>query len=303
LQTKLTNPTNLSQFIFPPYYDGFKGTITYVSENKYIVKGLYEELSQDKIKITELPVGTWTSDYKEFLETLMDNVDKTGKKITPLLKDIENMSTDTNVEFIIQFQKGKLEELKSETNGIEKALKLTSTISTTNQHLFDSSEKLKKYNTTIEIIDDFYDCRLIMYQKRKDYLIDLLRKELCILSNKAKYILEILNGTIDLRRMKKEDIHKMLLEKGYDEMDEFKYLVKMPMDSVSQENIDKIMKERENKELELSLLMTKTIQEIWLDELTVLKEKYVLLQKEKCFVEKESVTKITKVKKVKKVKA
>ena len=301
LQTKLTNPTQLSQFTFPPYYDGFKGTITYLSENKYIVKGIYEELSQDKIKITELPVGTWTSDYKEFLETLMDNVDKTGKKITPLLKDIENMSTDTNVEFILQFQKGKLEELKSETNGIEKALKLTSTISTTNQHLFDSNEKLKKYNTTIEIIDDFYDCRLIMYQKRKDYLIDLLRKELCILSNKAKYILEILNGTIDLRRMKKEDIHKMLLEKEYDEIDEFKYLIKMPMDSVSQENIDKIMKEKENKELELSLLMTKTIQEIWLDELSVLKEKYILFQKEKCVVEKETVLKIKKVKKVKKV--
>jgi DNA topoisomerase-2 len=101
------------------------------------------------------------------------------------------------------------------------------------------------------------------------------------LSNKAKYILEVLEGTIDLRRMKKEDIYNMLLKKEYDEIDEFKYLTKMPMDSVSEENIQRILKEKENKELELSLLMKKTIQQIWLEELETLKEKYMSFKQEK----------------------
>jgi DNA topoisomerase-2 len=262
------------------------------------VKGKYEEIGTDKIKITELPVGTWTSDYKEFLETLMDNVDKSGKKISPLLKDVENMSKDTDIHFIVHFQKGKLQELKTQSfendiNGVEKVLKLTSTLSTTNMHLFDSKEKLKKYDTVPQIIEDYYKCRLEMYSKRKQYLIDFMRKELCILSNKAKYILELLEGTIDLRRMKKEDIHKMLKEKEYDEMDEFKYLIKMPMDSVSEENVQKIMKEKENKEAELSLLMEKTIQEMWLEELEILKNKYVIFQKERN-VEEKPIIKITK---------
>jgi DNA topoisomerase-2 len=120
-----------------------------------------------------------------------------------------------------------------------------------------------------------------------------LKKELCILSNKAKYIVEVLEGTIDLRRMKKEDIHKMLKEKEYDEMDEFKYLIKMPMDSVSEENVHKIMKEKENKELELSLLMGKTIQEMWLEELEILKSKYLIFQKERS-TEEKPVIKVTK---------
>ena len=120
-----------------------------------------------------------------------------------------------------------------------------------------------------------------MYQQRKDYLLEFLRKELCILSNKAKYILEVLEGTIDLRRMKKEDIYNMLLKKKYDEIDEYKYLIKMPMDSVSEENIQRILKEKENKELELSLLMKKTIQQIWLEELEILKEKYIVFKQEK----------------------
>ena len=279
LQLKLSSQEPTIEFI--PFYDGFTGTITKVNESKFLVKGKYEEIGVDKIKITELPIGTWTSDYKEFLETLMDTTDKTSKKISPLLKDVENMSTDVNVCFIVHFNKGKLEEVKKEENGIEKTFKLTCTLSTTNMHLFNSQEKLTKYNSIPEIIDSFYDCRLIMYQQRKDYLLEFLKKELCILSNKAKYILEVLEGTIDLRRMKKEDIYNMLLKKEYDEIDEFKYLTKMPMDSVSEENIQRILKEKENKELELSLLMKKTIQQIWLEELETLKEKYIVFKQEK----------------------
>ena len=282
LQLKLSSQEPSIEFI--PFYDGFTGSITKVNESKFLVKGKYEEIGTDKITITELPIGTWTSDYKEFLETLMDNTDKTGKKISPLLKDVENMSTDVNVCFILHFNKGKLEEIKKEENGIEKTFKLTCTLSTTNMHLFNSKEKLTKYNSIPEIIDSFYDCRLIMYQQRKDYLLEFLRKELCILSNKAKYILEVLEGTIDLRRMKKEDIYNMLLKKEYDEIDEFKYLTKMPMDSVSEENIQRILKEKENKELELSLLMKKSIQQIWLEELETLKEKYMVFKQEKSTV-------------------
>ena len=55
----------------------------------------------------------------------------------------------------------------------------------------------------------------------------------------------------------------------------------MPKDSVSEENIQRILKEKENKELELSLLMKKTIQQIWLEELETLKEKYMSFKQEK----------------------
>ena len=64
-----------------PYYEGFKGKIEKLEEKKYLITGVYEKLSSDKIKITELPVGLWTDDYKIYLESLMDNTfSKTGKK-------------------------------------------------------------------------------------------------------------------------------------------------------------------------------------------------------------------------------
>jgi hypothetical protein len=73
----------------------------------------------------------------------------------------------------------------------------------------------------------------------------------------------------------------------------------MPMDSVSEENIKKILKEKENKELELSLLMKKSIQQIWLEELDTLKEKYIVFKQEKNTV--ITSIKIVKKPKIKKI--
>ena len=146
---------------------------------------------------------------------------------------------------MLTFTKGKLQELKEEKgdhgcNGLEKVLKLYNTGSTTNMNLFTSDDKLRKYDCVEEIIDDYYDVRLNYYEDRKDFMIDALEKQLLILSNKAKYIQEVLDGTIDLRKKKKQEIIDMLLLKDYDTIDddeEYKYLVKMPMDSVSEENV------------------------------------------------------------------
>jgi len=57
---------------FVPYYEGFKGQILKMAEKKYLIKGRWEQTAEDKIRITELPVGTWTMPYISFLEGLVD---------------------------------------------------------------------------------------------------------------------------------------------------------------------------------------------------------------------------------------
>ena len=64
---------------FVPYYEGFNGSIENVTENKYLVKGKYNLIDDNNIHITELPIGTWTDDYKQYLETLLD-ADKGKRK-------------------------------------------------------------------------------------------------------------------------------------------------------------------------------------------------------------------------------
>ncbi|MCJ7800914.1 MAG: hypothetical protein MUP82_00985, partial [Candidatus Marinimicrobia bacterium] len=282
LNNKLLSIENNMEFI--PYYDGFKGQIIKISDDRFLIKGVYEKFGVDTIRVTELPVGYWTEDFKELIEGLIDpGVDKDGKKLTATVKDYEDMSKDNNVDFTITFVKGKLDELEGvkcdhNCNGLEKVLKLFTTNTTTNMHLFDAKDTLQKYNKISEIIDAYYDVRLELYGVRKAYMIDALEKELVLLSNKAKYIQETLDGTIDLRKKKKEVVLEMLQQKGYDRLeedDDYKYLIKMPMDSVTEENVDRLLKERGGKQTELEVVKSTTVHQMWKMELEQLKEQYV----------------------------
>ena len=282
LKSKLTSATPDINFI--PYYEGFKGRITKISDEKFLIKGVYEKIGVDKIKVTELPVGYWTEDFKELLEELIEPVPgKDGKKIPSLVKDFDDISKDTNVDFTITLAKGKLEELEKSRgdhgcNGLEKLLKLYTTNTTTNMHLFDAKDNLKKYENVSNIIDDYYETRLALYQTRKIFMINALDQELILLSNKAKYIQENLDGSIDLRKKTKNQVIQMLEEKDYDKIendDEYKYLTKMPMDSVTEENVDKLRKDKGNKVAELETIKGTTINQMWTTEIDKLKDLYI----------------------------
>ena len=270
----------LSDFEFTPYYEGFKGTVKKIDSAKYLIKGTYEKIAEDKIRITELPIGTWTMPYITFLEELLDgSVDKQGKKTAPVIKDIVNLSTEVNVDITVTFPKGRLAELESNVantiNGIEKILKLTTSVSTTNMHMFDADRKLHKYETVEEIIEAFFGIRLGAYEKRKASQLVDMRNIYKKLSNRARYIQDTLSGTIDLRKKKSDEVVALLERLQYDRIDgEYKYLVKMPMDSVTEENVAHIMRETENTAAAIDQLEKTTIQTMWLNELGHLEKEY-----------------------------
>ena len=291
---------------FTPYYEGFKGTVTKMDANKYLTKGVYEKIDTDKIRITELPVGSWTMPYISFLEGLADGTtDKSGKKIPPSIRDFTSLSTEVSIDITVVFPRGKLADIESKIdsvtgiNGIEKMLKLTSSVSSTNMHMFNKDCKLRKYARVEEIIDDFYDVRLEMYSKRKKHLIKDLENKLVKLSNRARYIQKNLDGTIDLRRKKADEVNALLTGMEFVKIDgDFKYLIKMPMDSVTQENVDKIMKEKGDAETDLDVLKKTTLEKMWLSELDTLKKEYQKYKALRESIQKGEVK--TTVKKVKK---
>jgi DNA topoisomerase-2 len=276
LKRKLQVGTTVEGVVdFVPYYEGFKGTVERVGEQKFAIKGTYERLdTEDKVRITELPIGTWTMPYITFLEGLVDGgVDKTGKKIAPTLKDFKSNSTEVAVDIIVQFPKGVLVTMTNEA--IEKTLKLATTVSTSNMHMFNAECKLHKYETVAEIIDEFYEVRLSTYAKRKANQVKVMEHKLVKLSNRAKYIMGNLNDTIDLRRKSNEAVVKLLEEKGFDRIDgEYTYLIKMPMDSVTKENVEAILKEKADTETELDILRGTSCETMWMQELVNFETKY-----------------------------
>ena len=139
-------------------------------------------------------------------------------------------------------------------------------------------------------MDSYSIARLEFYVKRKDALIAALRKELMLLSNRARYITELLEDKIDLRRKTNKQLVELLKERNYESMDTgkdadessgqgqgqqgYKYLLKLPMDSVSEENVHKLLNEKEKKDKELSELNSKTVEEMWVKDLEELEVEY-----------------------------
>ena len=73
-----------------------------------------------------------------------------------------------------------------------------------------------------------------------------------------------------------------LIHKGDNRLDndeEYKYLLKMSMDSVSEENVEKLTKEFNEKMEELNLIKSTSIEHMWLHELQTLEQMYVKSQK------------------------
>ena len=292
------NPTDIIEYIrgrlmtgefdtareFIPYYEGFNGSIANVSEGKFIVRRRHEIISDEKVRITELPIGLWTDDFKEYLEKLTDTTDKNGKKVTAIVKDYDDMSKDTTVDITITMTKGTVKELSSKIldtetgcTELEKTLKLYTTMSTTNMHLFDAHDKLRKYTSPNDIIHDYFDTRMRLYVERKEYMIKQLERELLILSNKHRYIQGTLDGDIDLRRKKRVEINAMLQSKKFDVLDndeDYKYLTKMSMDSVTEENVEKLSNQYNDKKRELEILKETTTEQMWMKELDELYVEY-----------------------------
>jgi DNA topoisomerase-2 len=273
------NDDNPESVKFVPHYEGFRGTIKSCDEDnrKFLIKGIYKRESDDTVVIYELPIGTWTMPYVSFLETLLDNVDKNGKKKTPAIKDFTSLSTESFVKINVVFPKGKLDELEKSVdefgvNGVEKLLKLTATTNINNMHLFDPKGRLRKYDLVTDICEEFLVTRIHFYQIRKTFLIDVLKKRLLKMVNKANFIMQILHDQLDLRGKNNDQVIQILEEEKYDRIDgDYKYLIKMPMDSVTEESIESIMCERQELEDELKLLSDLTPQRMWYSELETLK--------------------------------
>lgn len=262
-----------------PYYRGFKGTITPLSTpGKFLIRGIHTvDAAKKQVRVTELPVGHWTEDFKKHLESLIE---------TGAIKDYVDMSTDTVVDFTVTFP--ATADLAGPAfmaivdhgccTAIEKLLKLYTTESTSNMHLFDSQDQLKKYGNVRDIVRDYYATRLKLYNERKTHQLAAMAAELLLLSNKARYIQELLDGSIDLRRKRGDELTAMLQSKGYDHMEgdeQYKYLLKLPMDSVSEENVQKLLKEKGQKEAQHAALQGTGIEQLWLADLAELRAEYV----------------------------
>ncbi|KAL3285410.1 hypothetical protein HHI36_019512 [Cryptolaemus montrouzieri] len=194
-----------------PWYKNFKGTIEDCGDRRFVINGEISIVGNNKLEITELPVHTWTQNYKEtVLETLLHG----SEKVKSMISDYKEYNTDTTVKFVITTTQEQLASLEKE--GLHKVFKLQSMINMGSMCAFDEMGCLKKYESVMTILQDFYTLRLKMYTKRKDYLEGMLGAEVAKLSNQARFILEKCNGELTIENKKRKAMIDELIKKGYD---------------------------------------------------------------------------------------
>uniref|UniRef100_A0A182MCQ8 DNA topoisomerase 2 n=1 Tax=Anopheles culicifacies TaxID=139723 RepID=A0A182MCQ8_9DIPT len=198
--------------VLTPWYKNFRGVIESVGAQKFITAGNVGLLDNQKIEISELPIGTWTQTYKEnVLEPLLHGSDKQKA----IISDYKEYNTDTTVRFVISFLPGEYAKLYAEDGGFHRVFKLTSSISTASMNAFDDKNYLKRYAHANDIFLEFYTIRLEYYGKRRTYLLGMLQAEADSLSDKARFIMEKCNGTLVVENKKRKVLIDELIKRGY----------------------------------------------------------------------------------------
>jgi DNA topoisomerase II len=247
-----------------PYYSYFTGKITKIDDKTYVSKGVYEIVG-NKLYIKELPIKVWTSEYKGFIEELV-NSDKS------VFSSVTNMSSDKKVSFILKISDmNKLNDMINK-NTLEKYLGLYKYIKLSNMHLFDKHNNIVKYNSTNEIINAFYKIRLKKYEERKRLLLELLKLDYDILKNKQKWLKLILTGKIDLIKMDTDKLIKYLVKNKFNTKNgTYDYLLNISIKDMTRDNITKL----NDKIIKLDKYMYKLAKtssnDLWRDNLNELK--------------------------------
>ena len=140
--------------------------------------------------------------------------------------------------------------------------------------------KLKKFKTVMEILDCYCKCRLVLYKKRKSSVIKNLEHELLILNNKNNFLKKVIDGTLVIFRRPEEDIIKELEDTGFSKVSlgnkekNYDYLLNLPNRNFTKNKLDQLQDNIDTKKQKLIEINSKEPQEIWIDELETLEEKY-----------------------------
>tara|TARA_X000000950_G_scaffold56161_1_gene67482 strand:+ start:134 stop:3367 length:3234 start_codon:yes stop_codon:yes gene_type:complete len=259
IKNSLLNKLQNDKFInLDPGYKGFKGSIKKIDKTTYQSIGVYK-LENEKIFITELPIGYWTEDYKSFLDNLSDSEN--------WFRSYKNNCTEKDILFEIKTNNFSFIEKLHNENKLNTLLKLTKNINLTNMHCFASDGNLKKYNSINDILNEFYEFRLDAYQKRKNNLIKVLKEKIEIDTSKSKFIEAIINNKLKLHKLEDNKISLELDKMKLYKKDGYDYLLNIPMKGMTKNKINELQNKINEFKKELNKLNKLSNKDLWINDL------------------------------------
>lgn len=244
----------LNENLFIPYWNGFKGTVKKV-DDKWEIRGI-AELNKNKVKISELPMTYNLMSYLDKLKKL--------KEKGVILKYVDYSEND-NFSFEITLSP---EEAKLKEETILNDLGLVEYI-TENLTCIDENNKVKEYNSAIEIFEDYYRIKIEYLNKRIKSEIIRLTNEEKVLNEIYSFIKNVIAGVINVK-VKKSELEKQLKELKYFNIDK---LISLPIYSLTEDKAEEAKKKWQNKIKELEDMKKQTPITLWKKDLKELDQK------------------------------
>uniref|UniRef100_K3YZD2 DNA topoisomerase (ATP-hydrolyzing) n=1 Tax=Setaria italica TaxID=4555 RepID=K3YZD2_SETIT len=261
-----------------PWYMGFK-----VTGVTYTITGIIEAVDNTMLRITELPICCWTQDYRE----------------CNILSD----SGDVYIDILLSEE----DMVISKQEGLAKKFNLATTIGPINMHLFGPDGNIRKYDTPEQ---KFFKLRLEFYEKRKEALLEKIKLSLKSLNNKVRFIFCIVNDDIIISKRKKAELLLELQQKNFDPLPEkneespeaargltksdYEYLLSVPISTLTWENIQELIDEKNKLENELEKLSQTSPRSLWLSDLNALEKELDVLDRMDAEVVEERKARIEK---------
>jgi len=219
--------------------------------------------------VTELPVGHWSNDYvswvkDHFLSAQYDT--STEKTRARFAFDVDNLCTMYSVCVRIWVHRESVAAL----GGFDKAralLKLSEVKRTNNMYLFDARSRLRRFDTTEDILQEHARERLACYERRRLHQIAAAEEDMLHLGEKLRYTSMIRSGAIDFR-LRNEAKEQILTANEFQARDGgFKYLTNMSIASLGDDAAERMEKQILDFRTKIDVLRSSTPNRMWTDEL------------------------------------
>lgn len=259
--------TALDKLLLPDY-TGYRGSISKTDkENQYQIKGSYEIKNSSTVVINEIPIGYDLKKYTKLLEDLED------KK---LIKTFDDESDNHIFKFVVKMSLMDMKHLND--SKILQMFNLTKTV-TENFTCLDENNRIIEFNgphCSTRALLHYIKIKLEYTNKRKEYMMLNINDTIKVLKSKYFFIKNILSNDLIINNKKMVDISTELDGITYiepllktDTSDKrYSYLLNLPVSSLTKERFEKIKLELKSLKKELDELKEKTINSIYLDDLS-----------------------------------
>lgn len=290
---------DLSSVELIPWWFGFKGRVLSGGDAKtWVTKGIYEFENEDAatIRIKELPIGTWTQDYKDFLENMLTAQEEAlnkwkaeskkgaaagaggagAEKPTIWLKGYDALYNDVDVDFVLYMDPDGYHTARAYPSEFETAFKLSSRFKTTNMVAFDVEGKIRRFDSPGQIMEMFYGERLKAYGARKAHELGRMTTEITELEARLGFVKAVVEKRLVVANAPDDELLAGLRGLGLPPLSDssadaglkgYEYLLKMRIDRIKAAAVAELEREVAEAKAARDVLLGTSPEALWLKDL------------------------------------